>query len=74
MIRQIIRVDSEEYTIHIPREYLNKKIEILVFPLEMEAPEVPGEEIINSIRDSSGLLKNRDIDPVAWQRSIRSEW
>jgi len=26
------------------------------------------------IMKTSGMLKNRKIDPVAWQRSIRAEW
>ena len=33
MLRKIIRPDSEEYKLHIPKEYINKDVEILVLPL-----------------------------------------
>ena len=32
MLRKIIKPTSENYVIHIPNEYLNKKVEILVLP------------------------------------------
>ena len=33
MVRKIIKLQSEEYTIHIPKEYINTQVEILVLPL-----------------------------------------
>ena len=33
MLREIIRPTSENYNIHIPKEYINTEVEILVFPL-----------------------------------------
>lgn len=32
MLREIITPQSDEYTIHIPKEYINTKVEILVLP------------------------------------------
>jgi hypothetical protein len=32
MLREIICPQIEEYMLHIPPEYLNKKVEILVLP------------------------------------------
>ena len=32
MLREIIRPTSENYNIHIPKEYINKEIEILILP------------------------------------------
>ena len=34
MVRKIIKPQSEEYTIHIPREYIDTQVEILILPLE----------------------------------------
>ncbi len=34
MVREIIKPQSEEYTIHIPKEYIDTQVEILVLPLE----------------------------------------
>jgi len=32
MLREIIRPTSENYNIHIPKEYINTEVEILVLP------------------------------------------
>lgn len=33
MLRQVITPTSELYNIHIPKEYINHKVEIMLFPL-----------------------------------------
>lgn len=35
MIREIIRPSSSNYNIHIPEEYINKEIEILILPFSL---------------------------------------
>ena len=32
MVREIIKPKSEVYNLHIPKEYIGKEVEILVFP------------------------------------------
>jgi hypothetical protein len=34
MLREIVVLNSEHYDLHIPKEYLNRPIEILVFPVD----------------------------------------
>jgi len=36
MLREIVIPNSEHYDLHIPKEYLNRSIEILVFPVDHE--------------------------------------
>ena len=33
MIRELLKVDSEYYNLHIPKEYIGKDIEVIVLPL-----------------------------------------
>lgn len=33
MLRQIIRPTAEHYDLHIPKEYINQEIEIMILPL-----------------------------------------
>ena len=50
MIREIITPKSENYYVNIPKEYINKKIEILVLPFEtpMEnTKETTGQDILS---------------------------
>mgnify|MGYP003966714143 FL=1 len=36
MLREIVVLNSEHYDLHIPKEYLNRSIEILVFLVDYE--------------------------------------
>ena len=74
MLREIITPTSENYNLHIPREYINHKVEILILPLdnEKEEPKPFSDEIL--LRDTSGIIKEVGLDPVEWQRKIRSKW
>ena len=75
MLREIIKSNSEEYILHIPKEYLNKRIEILVLPFENESKDSFIYTNKNkNIKKSAGILKKRKIDPIKWQKEIRSEW
>lgn len=33
MLRKIVKPTSEFYNVHIPKEYINRKVEIVVLPL-----------------------------------------
>jgi hypothetical protein len=67
MVREIIRVKDEFYRVHIPKEYVNKKVEILVLPFD-ENDENSASRIL---KKTSGILKDKNIDPIKWQEEIR---
>ncbi len=73
MVREIINPESEEYTVHIPKEYLNRKVEILILPFENISQDVKYNST-ESIKKTSGILKDKNINPLEWQKTIRSEW
>ena len=74
MLREIITPTSENYNLHIPKEYINHKVEILILPLDNDKEESNAfsDEIL--LRDTFGIIKEVGLDPVEWQRKIRSEW
>ena len=75
MVRQIIEPKTVEYIINIPNEYLNKKVEILVLPFfDDSVPTLNSAKAKNSILKTSGILRDRMVDPVKWQQELRSEW
>ena len=46
MVRKIVVPHTTKYTLDIPLEYLNKRIEILVLPFEAEEkPEQPSKHL-----------------------------
>ncbi len=54
MLRHIIIPQEEQWTVHIPKEYLNRKIEILIFPFDVnyETDVSQGEQLKeHSIQD-----------------------
>lgn len=74
MLREIIKPTSEYYSIHIPKEYINQEIEILVLPFSYEKENKVQQIDTNDIfASSSGILKYRNIDPIKWQEEIRND-
>ncbi len=43
MIREIIRPKSQEYTVRLPKEYLNREVEILILPFFRDSRAEPSE-------------------------------
>ena len=74
MVREIIKPISEVYNLHIPKEYLNKRIEILILPFSYNEKDENIEQNDDVFKKTSGILKNTNIDPVKWQEEIRDEW
>lgn len=74
MIREIIRPRSSEYIVHIPSEYINKEVEILILPLNLE--EEGGVKKIDEtiFSKTAGILRSKKINPIKWQQEIRNEW
>ena len=51
MVREIIEVEDEIYNLHIPKEYLHKKVEILVLPFDdhFDTKEKPSKNRLNAV-------------------------
>jgi hypothetical protein len=72
MVREIIKPISEIYNLHIPKEYINKRVEILILPFSYDEEK---STLNNDIFEKTlGILKNNNLDPVEWQKEIRNEW
>ena len=44
MLREIIRPTSENYSIHIPKEYIDTEVEILVLPFDSTKNKIKPKE------------------------------
>ena len=67
MLRKIIRPQGQQYTLYIPKEYLNQKIEILILPITDEEDQMLTEakQKKDIIAKTAGILKDKNIDPPA---------
>lgn len=74
MIREIVRPTSTEYIVHIPEEYINKEVEILVLPIDTEGVVVERKATEELFSITAGILRSEGIDPIKWQQEIRDEW
>jgi len=59
MLREIIRPTSENYNIHIPKEYINTNVEILVLPLDTSS-----DKIINNKNDDIKAYSNHSANII----------
>ena len=73
MIRQIITPEEESYQIKLPKEYLHRKIEVLIFPIHDQA-EGKSDSVEDVLKKANGILKDKKINPSSWQRKIRDEY
>ncbi len=69
MLREIIKPTSEFYSIQIPKEYINRDVEILVLPFSYDEKR----EKDDIFSKTAGILKSKNIDPIKWQEDIRSD-
>ncbi|SDN75724.1 hypothetical protein SAMN04488516_10674 [Desulfonauticus submarinus] len=67
MLRKVVKVNKNTYTIQLPDEYLNQEVEIVIQPLG-------GSEFFDLSKLTSGLLADKNIEPIKWQMKMRNEW
>lgn len=76
MAREIIKPTTGRYDLHIPKKYINKKIEIVILPLfelsETADAKVEEKEFNPKEFYAVGKCKKSDIDEYLSQN--RSEW
>ncbi|MEA3522395.1 MAG: hypothetical protein U9R50_05425 [Campylobacterota bacterium] len=69
MIREIIKPQQEEYTIHIPKEYLNHKVEILILPFDDTTKEIldpTHSDTISTLQEHSMAKTWENSEDEAW--------
>jgi len=69
MIREIVRPKSQDFIIHLPNEYVNQDLEILVFPINSKKDKK--FSITNSL---SGILKNSKIDEEDYKKHLEKKY
>lgn len=70
-IRKIIESSSNSIVIDLPEEYINKKIEVLILPLEEN--EEPLKKPKYNFSDFFGKLQWKG-DALEEQKRLRDEW
>ena len=79
MIREIIRPEDTSITINIPKEYVGRKIEYIIFPLENEdlLHEKTSQKNISSLKGA--LHKYADpskieLEDEAWKLHVKEKY
>lgn len=75
MFREIIKPTNEYYSLHIPKEYLNKDIEIIVLPLFdlKESKEKSTPKIFNP-KEFYGLASSSKEALDKYLTASKNEW
>ena len=68
-IRKIIDHSTNPLTIELPEEFNNKKVEVIVLPMEAMKEETPKKDLLEFF----GKLEWKG-DAVKEQRKLRDEW
>ena len=74
MIREIIRPQQNQIILDIPEDYINKEVELIVFPLEeKEKDKIKNKENISSLAGSLSKYADPskiDLESKAWKMHI----
>ena len=80
MLREIIRPTSENYNIHIPKEYIDTEVEILVLPFTYYGKLNKKENISKTRKSLAGSLKEyanvsliENEKDIAWSEVIKDK-
>lgn len=79
MIREIIRPTSEFYNIHIPKEYINQEVEILVLPFSYQQNKSETEAKKERVSLAGALSKYANPSlienekDIAWERVAKDK-
>jgi hypothetical protein len=75
MLREIIKPSSEKYMIQIPKEYIDKEVEILVLPFVYE-DNIKTKKVKNKFNPeefyNASNISKKDIDD--YLKSVKEEW
>lgn len=79
MLRQIIKPTSEFYSVHIPKEYINQEVEILVLPFSYPIKDAD-REIQTTHKSLAGALRKyanpsliENEKDIAWEEVARDK-
>lgn len=69
MTREIIKPTSEYYSLHIPKEYINQKVEILVLPFSEIKKNKKADELKMFSEHSANLIEEwkDDAEDDIWK-------
>ncbi len=76
VIRELIIPDKDTYTLHIPKEYLHKEIEIILLPslsvIQKEVCAKAGKEFEPAIYHGASTATKQEIDN--YLQKSRDDW
>ena len=66
MVREIITPHSEEYTIKIPKEYIETEVEILILPFSYDKKKKE-KDLSQLLEISTWDIKEEDVKVKDWE-------
>ena len=78
MIREIVKAEDDELVIKIPREYIGREIEYIVFPVEKK--QVEKKERGSTVKSLRGVFHQYadrakvTLEEGAWQNHIKTKF
>lgn len=69
MFREVVRTESEELVIHIPKEFRKKEIEVIVLPLNIKSGKKYSKEVENFLNLGGSGCWEGNLDEM---RDIRN--
>ena len=79
MLREIIRPTNDSYNIHIPTEYIDTDVEILVLPFSysksivQNRPEYKRKSLLGSLKEYANKSLIENEKDIAWNQVTKDK-
>ena len=73
MVKKVIIPENENYVLTIPKEFLNKKVEIIL-KLHKSKDKKTKDKIKELFQQKKVKVFEEIEEPLKWQKKLRDEW
>ena len=73
MVKKVIVPENENHVLTIPKEFLNKKVEIIL-KLHKSKDKKTKDKIKKLFQKKKVKVFEEIEDPLKWQKKLRDEW
>jgi len=74
MVRTVIKPYNQDISIHVPKNYVGREIEVLLYPVDEITDGQPLKKSLASLRGSLHLTEVEKKDLQQHLTEIRNEW
>ncbi len=74
MIRATVIPENQDISIHVPENYVGRKLEVLLYPVDELTETISAKKSVAGLRGSLKLTDEEYKDVQQYLNEVRNEW